>query len=54
MRYLLSILIVAIIYNLGRLIANKSKSTFFDDYFIGAISGIAMVYMYITIIAYLL
>ncbi|HDK7194814.1 TPA: hypothetical protein PTV74_003121 [Clostridium botulinum] len=54
MRYLLNILIVAIIYNLGRVIANKSKSTFFDDYFIGAVSGIVMVYIYIAVIAHLL
>ncbi|HCL4447070.1 hypothetical protein EJM73_08315 [Clostridium botulinum] len=46
MEYLLSILMTAVVYLVGDRIAKTTKSTFFDEYFIGIITGILMVFVY--------
>lgn len=46
MRYLLSLFITGIIYLVGNIIAKTTKSTFFDEYFIGIITGMLMVFVH--------
>ncbi|EQB4340389.1 TPA: hypothetical protein ACXDAZ_002500 [Clostridium botulinum] len=51
MRYLLSLLMTGIIYFVGDRIAKTTKSTFFDEYFMGIITGMLMVFMHTLITA---
>ena len=46
MQYLLGIIMIGIIYSIGNKIAEVSKSTFFDKYYIGVLTGVLSVFVY--------
>ncbi|GAA0083020.1 hypothetical protein [Clostridium sp. CTA-6] len=46
MKYLLGIIMIAIINVIGDKIAKASKSEIFDEYIIGVITGVSMVLIY--------